>query len=127
MTISGRKSASACAIEAGRSRSISGRCAQPKTMSLSPAAASRSDRATCPCPPMTYNRIRASGFHEAKALAAVNLVPQGLPPVAAIQIPSDGLLNTRVEGLTRAPSQIGFQLGRVDRIALVVPRTIGHE
>ena len=76
---------------------------------------------------MTYNRIRASGFHEAKALAAVNLVPQRLPPVAAIQIPPDGLLDPRLEGLTRAPSQIGFKLGRVDRIALVMPGTIGHK
>src|ERR1700682_806396 len=96
-------------------------------MSSSPIAASRNDRAAWPWPPMTYSRIRALCFHKTQSLAAVNPISQRLPPVAAIEIPAHGLFDACLERLLGAPSQLGFEFCRVDRIAQIVARAIGDE
>ena len=44
-----------------------------------------------------------------------------------VEIPADGLLDTRFESLARSPIELPPDARGVDRIALVVSRAIGHE
>ncbi len=48
-------------------------------------------------------------------------------PVRMIQIPANGLPDAGLERLGWSPAQLCFDLTRVDRIAPVVARAIGHE
>ena len=64
-------------------------------------------------------------------LLALLLVPglgsglRGLPPGAVLGVPLDGGLQSGFEvGVPRRPTELGAQLGRVDRVTAVVARTV---
>src|SRR6185437_12348741 len=108
-------------------RSSSGR--PSGTISNSPPRAlSSSERTTCPLRPVTTIRTGSAlrGLQEAQPLACVALAKRPPPPVV-IEIPSDGFLDARVEIFKGPPAELGFELGRVDCIADVMPRAVGDE
>src|ERR1043166_2120456 len=69
--------------------------------------------------------------------SALSPEPQSLPlvppalnlfaPVAVLEIPAHRLLQSRLERVSRLPSELAADLGRIDRIPAIVTRTIGHE
>src|SRR5262245_13915598 len=60
-------------------------------------------------------------------LTRISAQPQRLPPSAMVEIPTDGLGQSRIERLDSAPSQLPLQLAGVDRIALVMPGPVGDK
>src|SRR5262249_20675570 len=49
------------------------------------------------------------------------------PPPAIGQIPGHGLLQTVDERRLGPPAQLAAEFGRIDGVAEIVPRTVGHE
>src|SRR6516164_8157387 len=70
---------------------------------------------------------RASRAYEAKALAAIDTLTERLPPIGAIEIPTNGFFNAGLKSLMGAPSQLFLQPAGIDGIAPVVARAIGDE
>ncbi len=70
---------------------------------------------------------------DAKRSLALTLVPgfgrglRRLPPRTVLGVPFDRLREARLEvGVLRSPTQLGAQLGRIDRVPTVMARTILH-
>ena len=53
--------------------------------------------------------------------------PQRLPPIVALEIPVHGFFDPGLERFLGSPAQLGFELGGINRVTLVVPRAIGNE
>lgn len=57
----------------------------------------------------------------------VTAVEDVLPPFWVVEIPLDGFAEARLEGFSGFPAEVGADLGGVDGVAEVVPRTVGDE
>src|SRR5262249_50407517 len=94
-------------------------------------AASTRQRASWPVFPATRigcpDIVSVGGFEQAEALAAVNARLQGGPPGAIVQIPLHRLREAGLEVAARPPAQLLPRFRRVDGVALVMPRPVGHE
>ena len=64
---------------------------------------------------------------QAAAAAGVVLAKQRLPPGAILEVPFHGREKARLEGVLRLPAELGVELGKIDRIAEIVPGTIGDK
>src|SRR5262249_23605464 len=89
--------------------------------------ASLNDRAIWPFDPMTKIRMTGSRFDETETRPAIYFVAQRSPPGLVGKIPTYGFFNTRFKCLLGAPTQLTLQLGRVNRVPVVVPRAIGYK
>ncbi|KAG1082634.1 hypothetical protein G6F40_015052 [Rhizopus arrhizus] len=67
-----------------------------------------------------------SGYGGADALQAVAAIQHAVDPLLVAQVPVNGKGDALLEGVGRFPAEVVLQLGGVDRIAAVVPRTVGH-
>src|ERR1700680_3526159 len=68
-----------------------------------------------------------SRLRQTQPLAGINALADRLPPVSILQIPLHGAFQPAFESLPRPPAKLGVRLGGVDRIPVVVPRTVRHE
>src|SRR5262245_57345913 len=73
--------------------------------------------------------LQTSDFRlsEPEPLAIVTPCLNPLAPVSMVEVPLDRLAQTGIERALRRPAELTSNLGRVDRIAPIVARAIGHE
>src|SRR5262249_44622747 len=62
-----------------------------------------------------------------EAIASIDVVAQRFPPPFVFHVPAHGLLDAGFESFGGAPTELGFELGGIDCVTLVMARTIGHE
>src|SRR6516225_3046896 len=62
-----------------------------------------------------------------ETFASIDVVAQRFPPPFVFHVPAHGLLYAGFESFVGMPTKLGFELGGIDGVALVMARTIGHE
>src|SRR2546425_62254 len=50
-----------------------------------------------------------------------------LPPGAVVHVPPHGRLEALLEGMSRRPAELAIELGKINGIAKVVPRSVGDK
>src|SRR4051812_33840170 len=71
--------------------------------------------------------MRSSPDGQAEALQLVLAARDVLAPLRVIQIPLDRAAQPALEALARRPAQLPLDLARIDRIPVIVARTVLHE
>src|SRR5262247_3219390 len=77
-----------------------------------------------------YPRCVVSLTHSDGDAAALAMVADGLDgraPGQVLEVPADGLCDPGLEGVCRLPAELAADLARVDGVAAVVTRPVGHE
>src|SRR5262245_66312380 len=64
---------------------------------------------------------------QSQSLTVIHTRQHGLAPLAIVEVPSHGLRQPRFEIIARLPPELRANLRRVDRVAAVVPRAVGHK
>ena len=106
----------------GRVRSIAGGRAEPDLDVGARGGGLAEGAGHLPVVGAGHEYPHASCRDQPEPLAAIDAVAQRLPPVATVEIPPHRLLDAGLEGLLRAPAELGLELGRIDGVALVVAR-----
>src|SRR5262245_33153588 len=83
------------------------------------------------CPSKSHHpRCAVASTHSDRDAAALAMVAVGLDcraPGPVFEIPADGLCDPGLEGVCRPPAELAADLARVDGVAAVVTRPVGHE
>ena len=69
----------------------------------------------------------SSHVQEPESVASVDRLSQRLPPFLVVQVPKHSFPKTGLEGLECSPTQFVLDLSRINRIAPVMPRSIGNK